>query len=412
MSADGGPAAFSGSARPDGAGAREQPAAARFHDMDLLRVFVMFLAVVLHATVFMVPSPCWPVQLDYAEAVEIGANPYGYLLMAIHGFRMPAFFVLVGFVTALLWQRRGGGGTGLHALGRHRLKRVGLPLLACMVTVLPLTHWLVGLSAAGTGKALAAHCDAITWAPLAWMGGLYHMWFLWYLLLMTAAFAAAAALGLRFRNALWWLLVPLTLAPQYFMRQGFGADSAVENLLPDPFVFTYYSIFFLFGVFVYQRGVRIRRWWTVAALPAAVAFLPGLALAYPEAMGLDPDAPWVDSAAAAFQTAFSWAMCFALMGLFRWIVPRERFWMRWVSDASYWIYIAHLPLLVAAQWLVADWAMSAHLKFLLVCLGVYALLLLTYPCCVRYTAIGTMLNGRRHRIRPETAAGPLPSARP
>jgi len=43
----------------------------------------------------------------------------------IHGFRMPLFFLLSGFFTAMLWQSR-----GLQRLWRHRLNRLGLPLAA------------------------------------------------------------------------------------------------------------------------------------------------------------------------------------------------------------------------------------------------------------------------------------------
>ena len=369
-------------------------AVTRFHDLDVLRAFAMFLGVLLHASMFLMPSKCWPVQIQYADATAVAANPYVFLLLFIHGFRMPVFFLLSGFFTAMLWQRR-----GLRALGRHRLERVGLPLLVCLFTVIPATHWIVTFAAGDTGKALAGWCTAVTWPPLAWMGGFYHLWFLWYLLLMAAVFLVIAGLGLRFRHALWWLAVPLTLAPLYFMRDVFGADNPT-TLLPDPFVFAYYGAFFLFGAFFHQRAIPVRRWWAAAVLPALAIFPPGVAFAYPEAFGLDAAAAWVNGVSALLQAAFSWLMCFGLMGLFRWIVPRERAWMRYLSDASYWVYIGHVPLVVAGQWLIADWPVSAHLKYLLICLGVPAFLLVVYRYGVRHGVVGTMLNGPRPRARP------------
>ena len=371
----------------------------RFNDLDVLRAFAMFLGVLLHTTVFLLPSACWPVQLAYADATPVAANPYGYLLMGIHGFRMPVFFLLSGFFTAMLWQRR-----GLRALGRHRLKRIGLPLLVCLFTIIPATHWISTFTAERTGKEVADWCIALTWPPLAWMGGFYHLWFLWYLLLLAAAFIVIAKLGVQFRHTLWWLVIPLTLVPQYFMRHIFGADTPF-GVLPDPFVFAYYSTFFLFGVFFSQRNLQVRRWWAVAVLPAALIFLPGLAFAYPEPFGLDAAAFWVKGVAAVLQTAYAWLMCFGLMGLFRWIAARERFWSRYLSDASYWIYLGHVPLVIAGQWLTADWPISAHLKFLLICVGVPALLLVFYQYGVRYTIIGTTLNGPR--VRP-VASGVAP----
>ena len=379
--------------RPNLSPAREARGATRYHDLDVLRASAMFLGVLLHGTFFLLPSKCWPVQLEYADTTAIVANPYGYALLFIHGFRMPVFFMLSGFFTAMLWQRR-----GLQALGRHRLKRIGLPLLACMFTIIPATHWIITFATGHTGKELADWCTAVTWPPLAWMGGFYHLWFLWYLLLMAAAFIVMAGLGLRFRHALWWLTVPLTLAPQYFMRSIFGADNPTE-VLPDPFVFAYYGTFFLFGVFFYQRNIQVRRWWTVAVAPALLVFPPGVAFAYPAAFGLDAAAVWVNGVSATLQVAYSWLMCFGLIGLFRWIASQERFWMRYMSDASYWIYLGHVPLIIGGQLLIADWPISAHLKYLIICLSVPAFLLAVYQYGVRYTVIGTMLNGPRHRVR-------------
>ena len=48
--------------RETGAGA-----VTRFHDLDVLRAFAMFLGVLLHASMFLMPSKCWPVQIEYAD---------------------------------------------------------------------------------------------------------------------------------------------------------------------------------------------------------------------------------------------------------------------------------------------------------------------------------------------------------
>ena len=358
----------------------------------------MFLGVLLHATLSLIPSMCWPVQIEYADVTAIAVNPYGYILMFVHGFQMPVFFIISGFFAARLWQRR-----GLQELGMHRLKRIGLPLLVSLFTIIPATNWIYTFAARHTGKEVADSCIAITWPPLAWIGGFFHLWFLWYLLLIAAAFTIIAKLGLQFRHSLWWLVIPLTLVPHYFMRGTFGADVPTE-VLPDPFVFAYYSLFFLFGVFFYQRNIQVRRWWTVAVLPGLLIAPPGMAFAYPEeALGLDAAAIWVNGVAAMLQTAYAWLMCFGLMGLFRWVAARERFWMRYISDASYWIYLLHVPLIIAGQLLTADWPISAHLKYLLICLSVFAFLLMMYQYGVRYTVIGRMLNGPRYRIHPGTA---------
>ena len=56
-----------------------------------------------------------------------------------------------------------------------------------------------------------------------------------------------------------------------------------------------------------------------------------------------------------------------MMGLFRWLASRERAWVRYVSDASYWIYLVHLPLVIWAQMLAVARSVNPHLAFERLC---------------------------------------------
>lgn len=94
------------------------------------------------------------------------------------------------------------------------------------------------------------------------------------------------------------------------------------------------------------------------------------------------------------------------MGLFRCIAARERRWLRYLCDASYWIYLGHLPLVMALQALVVDWPLHYHAKFLVVCTAAAAVLMVTYRYLIRYTFIGRMLNGPRVRLRARAAPPP------
>ena len=102
---------------------------------------------------------------------------------------------------------------------------------------------------------------------------------------------------------------------------------------------------------------------------------------------------------ALLEVGYTWLMVFGLMGMFRRLCSRERPAMRYVSDSSYWLYLAHLPLIFLGQWFVRDWPLPALIKFPLVCAVVTGLLLLTYRYGVRYTWLGTFLNGPRKRPR-------------
>lgn len=372
----------------------------RFHDLDALRAFAMFLGVVLHASLFLVPDTQWPVMDGSAEAA--GAF-YGTVNAAIHGFRMPLFFLLSGFFSALLWQRR-----GLRRLAMQRLKRIGIPLAAGCLTIMPLIAVIVIVA-----DLVDVDHFPIWLLPLIGLFDMGHLWFLWYLLLMAGGFLVLVRLGLQFRNPLvWWLAVPLTLALQLLMREPeFGADSifgvyipAIESeisLLPNPVLLGYYSLYFLFGAFLFRRDLTIRRWWTAAIIPAGPALLTGMHFLYADAS--EPRT----LVSAPFQTAYAWLMCFGMLGLFRWVFARPSFAVRYFSDASYWMYLAHVPLVMIGHLLVVGLPIHYHLKFLLVCGGVTLILLVTYQFSVRYTIIGNVLNGPRtpRRLSPSAAAG-------
>ena len=74
--------------------------------------------------------------------------------------------------------------------------------------------------------------------------------------------------------------------------------------------------------------------------------------------------------------------------------------MRYISDSSYWLYVAHLPLIIVIQAVMRTWPIPAFAKFSIVCMLTGTLLLVSYEYCVRYTPIGAMLNGARKRPEP------------
>jgi peptidoglycan/LPS O-acetylase OafA/YrhL len=229
-----------------------------------------------------------------------------------------------------------------------------------------------------------------------------HLWFLWFLCWMVPIFAlvawvseragwAAPPRWLTVSPLMWLWVIPLTLIPQYFMGIGapfFGPDTS-EGLVPMPHLLVYYGIFFGFGALYFDaaddEGRLGRRWWLL--LPAA------LLVALPIGYLMINNRPVTTVA----QAVYTWAMCLGLMGLFRTVLREPNRAIRYVSDSSYWLYLTHLPLIIAAQMVVRDWGLPATVKFVIISTVVTGFLLLLYDKMVRYTWIGRMLNGPRTR---------------
>ena len=472
----------------------------------------MLLGIALHAALSFYPT-IWPVT-------DVTADADGYFdefVLAVHGFRMPLFFLLSGFFTALLWRRR-----GLGNLLSHRLRRLVVPFVLAVILIAPTVDWVadralesqladagdlngaVYLGSEGAVRALVGsgldpnvpgsdgntpvfaaavagdpgmvslllelgadpnianpdgmpidvaayfgHRDAAEallvggasdprppggeWEALPYwaladvtelglegpsesrLPSLHHLWFLWFLILFVLLFAPVAWIterlearrpagspSWRWPRLAMWAIVPLVLLPQLAMEGGgairaFGPDTSI-GWVPLPHVFAYYLLFFGFGLLLYGRtgsgGASIvdtvgHRWWLDLALATAV-FVAAL-------WAMDEAGRTSELLAPALQVGYAWLMIFGLMGLFRVVLSRERYWVRYLSDSAYWMYLMHLTLVIALQAWVRTWDVPPLLKFSLIVLTTCAILLILYQLVVRYTIIGTLLNGKRTR---------------
>ena len=237
----------------------------------------------------------------------------------------------------------------------------------------------------------------------------HHLWFLYDLIYLTLGFVALAWVinfVPNFGFAKWLAvsplrllaLIPITYMTQFYMGSGedgvFGPATAVF-LKPDWVKLAYYSIFFGYGAICFpftDFHQKVGRFWPVYLFFAAIAFV--LALPFLE----DRDKGWNYEWISLCSAIFVWLMIFGLIGLFRKFFSNESPKIRFVSDSAYWLYIAHLPLIQLIQFWVSEWTMHSLFKLLFICTISTALLLFSYRYLIRYTLVGTMLNGKRYKI--------------
>lgn len=246
-----------------------------------------------------------------------------------------------------------------------------------------------------------------------------HLWFLWFLCWLNAGLILVVLLAgllpsVKLPSALFgsplcllWL-VPLTLLTQSQMHvdgsiPGFGPDTSA-GLIPVPHVLLYYATFFGFGALVYcarGSGAKLGRFW-YAMLPLAFVTLPfGLMFGYKAAGAADIIADesarrWVSCL---LQVLYAWLMTLGLLGLFESILEKDRPWVRYLSDSSYWLYLVHLPLIIVGQALLLRTDLPPLVEFAILTIITTAALLVSYHLAVRYTPIGALLNGKRARQR-------------
>ena len=248
----------------------------------------------------------------------------------------------------------------------------------------------------GVGTGLIGLVMLIFFAPI-----FHHLWFLYYLIWLVVGFIVITwLLGKLKWKALpdwlvtsplrWLWLLPVTFLPQLLMNDSFGPATAA-GFLPWPPILIYYAVFFFFGAVCFGRDTfetKVGKLWPVSFVLAVPPLLAGLCLVKSQNNGL---------LLAACSVAYAWLMIFGFIGFFRHFFSGENPRIRYISDSSYWLYIMHLPVIMFVQAMISTWNMPSFPKFLIACAATTLPLLLIYEFVVRYTFIGTLLNGKRTR---------------
>ena len=398
----------------------------RLHSLDAVRAFALLAGVMLHATMSFLPgfgAAGWPIA-DSSPSVALGLTFY-----VIHIFRMTLFFLVAGFFGRMLLQR-----DGLRGFVRNRAKRILVPLVVGWIIVLPLIVGALAWGASTSGRAaqpLQLPDDPL-WFPLT------HLWFLYVLLWLYAATLLARWVFRRVvtpRAAAWaWidramaslvhspfapvlLGVPLwvTLIFHPTWSAWFGIPTPDQSLIPNRAAWIAFSTAFGFGWVLHRQPDLLRvldARWRTHVLGAVT--LTGVCLML---LGTVPDfAPtptgWRTWLYAGCYTTAVWMWTSALIGIALRFFSRASFARRYVADAAYWIYLAHLPVVFYLQAAVQDRPWHWSLKFPLILAAALGVLFASYHFLVRPTRLGEVLNGRRYPRRANVASGGVAAVPP
>lgn len=387
------------------------PASTRLHHLDAVRAGALLLGIVLHSLLPFLPEGGW-LFVDTQTSESLSMTTF-----VIHMFRMALFMMLAGYFGRMVLHRRGAA-----AFVRDRLRRIGLPLV---IFSLPMLLLIIAVVVAGVAlgfipEQVPAEGEQ---ADLLLLLNPSHLWFLLVLMEAIVFTVAVRAVLLRLlgteRAAAWaerigsslaspaGVLIPAVPYALGVSLQGTALlgiaqpSSIVPELSPT---LAYFSAF-LAGWFLHARAGAItragRRWGWQLPL-AMVLTVPALYLA--GASLLEGTGTLI--AAAAVQAVTAWLWCFALIGLAEKFLSAGSPLVRYLADASYWIYILHLPLLMAVGIVLAPSGLPILVKLLITWTVSMVILVLSYDLMVRSTWIGAWLNGRRHPRAIFRAAAP------
>ena len=382
----------------------------RYHALDAVRGGVLVLGVFFHATLSFLPGEQMWIVMDSSRSPELSV-----LFFTLHIFRMTVFFVLAGFFGRLLLKRLGVG-----RFVMNRAKRIAAPL----VLFWPLV--------------LTAFIATLLWAAAQANGGtlpegpppppmtaetfpLLHLWFLYVLLIFyAAALLLRAVMHLIDRNgalrsrivdpivrfvagpaAPVLLAIPVAAAlyfkPHWMMW--FGIPTPDTGLVPNSAALVAYGLAFSLGWLLNRQPEILEGWgkrWAFYVPPAIGATAAALMLGGGAAPVIAvPEQSLTTLGFAALYGVACWAWTIAIIGFSARHLAGHSPARRYLADASYWIYIVHLPILISLQILVAPYQWPWVAKYPVILAVAFMIMLASYQWFVRYSWIGAILNGKR-----------------
>jgi peptidoglycan/LPS O-acetylase OafA/YrhL len=384
----------------------------RFHALDALRAGALLLGIALHSTLSFWPGMReldWPISDDSTSDVPAA------FFFVVHIFRMSVFYAIAGFFAHALLVRLGPWG-----FVKNRLRRIALPFAVAMVVVMPmlLLPFLWGQKQLGISG--PPHIRPPIPDPHLPPWG--HLWFLYLLLVLYALWMSArllvhavdrrgawparadrafrALVVLRVGPLVWAAptAAALYFTPWWSMWQ--GIPPPIMGFVPNVPALLAFGMAFAFGWLLHRQPALLEvlgRDWLVNLAAAAAASVVALVL-----IGATPkldvhELPMAQRLAyAASYDLATWCWMFALIGAaHRFLSAPDPRW-RFLADASFFVYLVHLPVVYALQAWMMRWPLHWSLKYALVLSMTLVVTLGLYQALVRNTFVGVFLNGRRH----------------
>lgn len=354
---------------------------ARQHYWDPLRALLMLLGIPYHASLLYSQTIPWDIKANETSAILTVMGS------AIVTFRMPAFFLIAGYFSLMIIEKK-----GCKVWQKSRLIRLGVPFLTALLLLAPPQLLLIELARAAKGRisfgvALSNALDAIMHPSVHWI---MHLWFLPALLIYSAALAglwrlstspvclpakraytrmskAAPAFTLLLVCAApiaWEMLVYSTAA---IAQQSGNALLQVYDKASDPYF--RYAVFYLVGTLLYADKEllhRFRQTGPLTALIAGAAIIVTLYLRWHPSSG--------NNAALLFASSIA-AICLTrcLLDYSRRYLDAPNRFVRNVTDASLTIYLLHHPLIYGLGTLFLFASIPPLVEFSIIVLATAAL---------------------------------------
>lgn len=359
----------------------------RRYDLDWLRLIAIIILLFFHTGMLFNP---WEWHIKNAETSE----SFRYWMIWLHFWRMPLLLFISGAGTYMALSKRTAG----QYVG-ERFKRLFIPLVFGMFVIVPPQIFYEHINE--YDGYFDFYKTVFNFVPypegsFSW----HHLWFIAYLF-VYALIALPFLLYLRseksapFRTAVTRVLsspagvlfVPALsiLTTQVLLRPYFPEET--HALLDDWGFFTFYFLFFLFGMLCYSSKTL---WQSIGAnrkplLVAALFSLIPFYFAYFHFRGI-VSLPWdTDTVETIFDVVaifVSWFTVITVIAFGQHYLNRPHPWLKHFNEGLYPFYILHQTVIIAIGFYICQLPWSIFAKFwtvsfltLISCVGLYFLII-------------------------------------
>ncbi len=339
----------------------------------------MMLGVLLHAANIYSVDGKWIVSDSEHSRV------FDTISEVIHVFRMPAFFWISGYFTALTFERSGPSG-----LLRRRLQRLLIPLITTWVSLNLAQE--VFMAFRSNKSMIASVLDGIP---------LFHLWFLVDLVVFICCAAVVLPqlkplyrLGFKFQEisvlSMLLVLASVSFTASLGARATGSAYDSVLNLT-SLYRLATNSPFFFVGVYMYAHP-RARD--TFLKVPAAFLVL-ALPLSLYAAGYIRGHELLIREGADFLRGLFVWTSVAIVLRIFRDFVKLDSPLTRFLSDSAYSVFLFHHILVVVIGASLTNYPISIWLKFAVVCTASFFIPVFFHVFLVgRNRVIRLLFNGK------------------
>lgn len=383
----------------------------RLDYLDAARAYALILGVIFHASLSFMP-----VFIGWAVMDVSTSSVVSWFLMISHSFRMELFFLIAGFFSHMSFHNQ-----GLGRFAYSRLMRIAVPFVVGWFLLRPLlvSGWIIGGESmrgeANILNGIKAGFASLEKIPVDLFVGT-HLWFLYYLLLISAAvillryllgfykpaqqkllqIADAITAWLSSSNLAIFVLAIPTAGCLWFMSH-WSVDTPDKTLVPHIPVLIVYGAFFFLGWLLHRQADWIEQFSRLSWSKFLLCVCALIATIYIYNIGADLGHPYYSFLKGSFvfcHAIVMWLLVSLTIGFFRRFFNVPSTTIRYLADSSYWLYLIHLPIVIFLQIAFAELPLHWAIKLLAVSGLTIAISILLYDVFVRPTFIGAILNGK------------------